>query len=258
MHLIVGGDSDIGMAISDNWNNNNISFHASTRRISLISDERPYIDLSDENSIINTNFVYDVVIITAGVTSIDECERNPEETRNINVVNTSLLINKLHSQGAYVMFLSSNQVFDGSRPFRKSTDSKNPINEYGKQKSEVEDVMLPLQSKCILRMTKVFDKNPKIIQQWKKKISRMEEIYPFSDMLLAPVDIDIVLERINDLVSKRDTGIYHLASGVDITYEELSRNLCNSISGDQRLIKPVEYSSVLRNGVNYPYYTSLS
>ena len=44
MHLIVGGDSDIGMAISDNWNNNNISFHASTRRISLISDERPYID----------------------------------------------------------------------------------------------------------------------------------------------------------------------------------------------------------------------
>ena len=56
-------------------------------------------------------------------------------------------------------------------------------------------------------------KNPKIIQQWKKKISRMEEIHPFSDMLLAPVDIDIVLERINDLVSKRDTGIYHLARG---------------------------------------------
>ena len=174
MHLIVGGDSDIGMAISDNWNNNNISFHASTRRISLISDERPYIDLSDENSIINTNFVYDVVIITAGVTSIDECERNPEETRNINVVNTSLLINKLHSQGAYVMFLSSNQVFDGSRPFRKSTDSKNPINEYGKQKSEVEDVMLPLQSKCILRMTKVFDKNPKIIQQWKISLDKIQ------------------------------------------------------------------------------------
>ena len=86
----------------------------------------------------------------------------------------------------------------------------------------------------------------------------MEEIHPFSDMLLAPVDIDIVLERINDLVSKRDTGIYHLASGVDITYEELSRNLCSSISGDQRLIKPEEYSSVLRNGVKYPYYTSLS
>ena len=69
--LITGGTRGIGLATAlrfseNNWNNNNIPFHASTRRISLISDERPYIDLSDENSIINTNFAYDVAFSAVG------------------------------------------------------------------------------------------------------------------------------------------------------------------------------------------------
>lgn len=257
MYLIVGGDSTIGKALGNYWKKNNIDFHSSTRKSDLVSDERPYIDLSDKSSFINANLSYDVAIIAAGVTSIDKCEVNQEETRKINVINTSLLINKLYDAGVYVMFLSSNQVFDGSKPFRKSTDNKNPINEYGKQKSEVEDFMIPLKYKCILRMTKVFDKELKIAKEWRKKILRMDEIHPFSDMPLAPVDISVVVKCINNLVSKECTGIHHIPSGADITYEELSRNICSSVSGNQDLIKPVKYSEILGDDVNYPDYTSL-
>jgi len=156
MYLIVGGDSKIGRAISNSWSNR-VLFHSSTRVKNLESSTRPYIDLSDIDSI-NINHSYRVIVVAAGVTSIQECEDNPEKTRLINVVNTSLLVNKLCRNGALVVFLSSNQVFDGNLPYRKATDSKNPISEYGKQKSETEDLLL---SNCdnvsILRMTKVVD-----------------------------------------------------------------------------------------------------
>ena len=232
MHLIVGGDSDIGMAIADNWNNNNIPFHASTRRISLISGERPYIDLSDVNTIININFAYDVAIITAGVTSIDKCERNPEETRNINVVNTSLLINKLHSQGAYVMFLSSNQVFDGRTNLQKVNDEKSPITQYGGQKSEMEDLVSKLEGYSILRLTKVIHPEFSLFKEWDSKLMKNIEIKAFTDMVFCPVDIDTVISKIDGLLTNKVNGIYHCSGDVDITYYKYAENLGLSVQLD--------------------------
>ena len=45
-HLIIGGDSVIGEALSSFWTHSNINFFATTRRNWLAKLNRSYIDLS--------------------------------------------------------------------------------------------------------------------------------------------------------------------------------------------------------------------
>src|SRR3990167_2388121 len=55
----------------------------------------------------------EVAYICAGVTSSLECEGNPLKTREVNVQGTVKLCSKLIDKGAFVVWLSSERVFDG-------------------------------------------------------------------------------------------------------------------------------------------------
>jgi dTDP-4-dehydrorhamnose reductase len=235
----------------------NISFHASTRNKSLASNVRPYIDLSNIDNF-NISYSYEVIVIVAGITNIQECEESPKEAREINVVNTSTLARKLDNGRTLIIFLSSNQVFDGDSPFKKITDKKNPVNEYGKQKSETEELLFKYCSNvCILRLTKVIYDGLPLIENWKKQLIKGKKIYPFSDMTLAPVYIEQVIAYINNIVFHKTAGICHMPSGKDKTYEELAREICISSGLDETLINPVMCSTVLHNDIRVPKYTSL-
>jgi len=83
------------------------------------------------------------------------CERKPKEIRTINVFGTIELIKKLNKGKPHLVFILTNQVFDGKNPMQKPDAPRNPINEYGRQKAEVERFVENLSNTCILRLTKV-------------------------------------------------------------------------------------------------------
>jgi len=62
---------------------------------------------------------------------------------------------RLQVQGSFVIFLSSNQVFDGTTPYRHSDEAVCPLNEYGRQKAAFENWLLGRSKPAaILRLTK--------------------------------------------------------------------------------------------------------
>ena len=67
MYLIVGGDSAIGKALGNYWENNNTDFHSSTRNLELASEARPFIDLENLN-LSNLDYFYDVFRLLVRVT----------------------------------------------------------------------------------------------------------------------------------------------------------------------------------------------
>lgn len=48
--------------------------------------------------------------------------------------------------GAYVLFISTDYVFDGTKPPYKTTDTPNPLNKYGLSKAEGEKLVLEASS----------------------------------------------------------------------------------------------------------------
>ncbi|HEY6000424.1 MAG TPA: sugar nucleotide-binding protein [bacterium] len=77
-------------------------------------------------------------IICAGVGALVQCERDPAGTRRVNVDGTLELARQLHAEGIVPVFLSSDCVFGGDAAPYADEAAAAPLNEYGRQKAEVE------------------------------------------------------------------------------------------------------------------------
>ena len=111
--LILGGDSKIGKALYLDLIKNNLKVFKSTRREKTGIDEF-YLDLSielDFSKLPNEN--YNFVFFCISITSIDFCKKNILETNNINVNQTIKLINYFYKKGTFIVYFSTNLVFDG-------------------------------------------------------------------------------------------------------------------------------------------------
>ena len=166
MELIVGGESTIGAALSNFWTEKNIPFRASTRNTELLLNSRLFIDLSQPHTFSDISG-YKSAVICAAITEMSVCENNPIETKSVNVSGTIELIKRLSSINTYVLFLSTNQVFDGKHPNRKPDASRNPISEYGRQKAEVEIFIGSIPNAGVLRLSKVILPDLELLIKWK-------------------------------------------------------------------------------------------
>lgn len=78
------------------------------------------------------------VVCPAAIPSVERCELEPAETRAVNVDGTLALAAAARRAGATFVFFSSEYVFDGRRGPYAEDAAPTPINEYGRQKAEVE------------------------------------------------------------------------------------------------------------------------
>ena len=98
-------------------------------------------------------------LILAGITKIATCEKEKELTRKINVEGTLDLVGQLFSEGIKPIFFSSDAVFDGVTGLYDEGSLPNPLNEYGRQKGEVESRMKEICTNgnyLIVRLSKAF------------------------------------------------------------------------------------------------------
>jgi dTDP-4-dehydrorhamnose reductase len=252
--LILGGDSVIGAALEKYWRcDEHISCYSSTRHKNQVSNCRPYINL-ERPELFKLERHYDVAILCASESNISKCEFNKEKTRGINVINTYAISKKMSQRNTHVIFLSSNQVFDGTKPFRETRHKTNAISEYGMQKSDAERLISGLKSYSILRLTKVIHNNLPLLSRWHDDLKNGKTIYAFKDMTLSPVDISDVVLKIDYLARNRKKGIFHCSGDADISYYNFAVKYANQLgySSDK-----VEASYCKTKGILPPNFTSL-
>ena len=257
MRIIIGGDSTIGKALSFFWAEQGISFKSSTRKSNLVNQQRPLVDLIlKEWKEIKEN-KFNVGVLCAAITSIEECEKNPDFSKQVNVEGRIGLINELIEKKTHIIILSSNQVFDGSRKLVEAHEPTNPVNEYGKQNAELEKYILNFPKTTVLRLTKVVHNNLPLFKEWKKKLENCQEIYPFKDLTIAPITLNQVVQSIEKIISNKIFGIKQLSAKKEISYEELAYDFCGEIGIDKRLVSPIHYEDKFKDSMNPPEHCSL-
>jgi len=257
MYLIIGGDSIIGKALSVFWEEKNIPYCSSTRRREKVNLKRPYIDLASGNWHELETIRYDAVVFCAASTKLAECEVSPETSRAINVDATVALARLLALRGSYLLLLSTNQVFDGAKPHRKVTDQVCPINEYGRQKADAEQFILKEQHSAVLRLSKVIYPDLPLLRQWGSSLQAGQSIEAYTDMYLAPISLEKVVNRIDQLVHNRETGIFHLSGKDDISYYSFAKSYFGHLPAADKLIRKSTGPGADSFDVEYPRYTSL-
>lgn len=242
--LIIGAQSTIGAALYKKLDARG-DVAGTTRR----KNAAPLIalDLADDPASWPQLPECDVAFLCAAQTKLDACAKNPEYTRLINVTHMKTLADRLAKQGAYVIFLSTNQVFDGEKPFRKADEPVSPRNEYGRQKADFEKWLLDSKhNAAVLRLTKVIAHRLPILDQWQQKLSNGEVIEAFGDLSFAPLGINAVIKGMLSLAEKKQRGIYQLSGTADVSYFRIAQEWAQRLNASEVLIKE---SSALAAGI---------
>jgi len=232
--LVVGADGGIGRTLLARLRADGRPAVGTTRRAS--GDGLPLALAADPASWQLPERVT-VAYLCAAVTSIDACRRDPAGTRAVNVDRTLALAARLRECGAHIVFLSTNQVFDGTVPFRGEGDTVCPLTEYGRQKATAEAALLAAGGTTVVRFTKVVPPDWPIVRNWRTALDRGESVEAFGDMVLSPVPLGVAVEALVRVGAKRPGGVIHVSGAEDYTYAEFARRLAVAIGTEPDLVR---------------------
>jgi len=233
--LIIGIDGQIGNALNKIIDDN---VFATTIFPNLVCDNCEILDLSEDISFWTPPANISTAYICAAICSIKDCTENFDKAYAVNVKNTVTLAKKLVNSGAFVVFPSTNMVFDGGKPFYKEDDSLCPVSEYGRQKIETEKKLLEIGNCAIIRFTKIIGNKMPVIDNWICDLKNNISIHPFSDMKMAPVSLIFAAKVMQEIGESKSSGIWHVSNNEEITYEEAARHIVKKLNLSENLIKP--------------------
>lgn len=238
--LVIGADGLIGRALADYLKIVGKSVLETTKRPDTISEKRLLLDLAEDISDWQLPEHISVAYICAAVTSLSDCRKDPSQTKKINVTNTIALAGRLVEKGAFVVFPSTNLVFDGSAPFQRADYPVCPNTEYGRQKAEAERELLKLgEPVAIVRFTKILGHDTPLFRGWIKALKNNEVIHPFSDMVMSPVPLSFVVEVLYRVAWQRRPGIFQVSGREDISYAAAAHFIADRIGARQELVQPI-------------------
>jgi dTDP-4-dehydrorhamnose reductase len=234
--LIVGGDSHIGKYLHERLTGQDLEVTRTTRRKEKQDKANLHLDLVnlDDFKIAQS---FDVAFICAGVTNITQCEEAPEMTTQINVHNTIKLIDKLASQGAFIVYLSSNVVFSGDTEKLTRDALTNPVCNYGKQKESVEKHLIQSEHNfSIIRLTKVIGATFTLLENWASSLLAAKSITAFSDLKMAPISMHSLIDVCAKLAANPTQGVFHLSGLEDASYAQVATYVAKQLKVATHLV----------------------
>jgi dTDP-4-dehydrorhamnose reductase len=175
------------------------------------------LDITDEKKVTSQiiNFKPDIVFHFASLTRGDECAKNPEKARAINVKGTKYVVEACRKLDIPILFVSTNEVFDGKK--RKSyieNDTPNPVTVAGKTKYEAEKIIMKnLKKYYIVRTSWLYSKwSSNFVHAVLKKARKDNKIELVKDEIGTPTYSQDLAQAIKKLLLTKKYGVYHLVN----------------------------------------------
>jgi dTDP-4-dehydrorhamnose reductase len=191
----------------------------------------------------------EVVVHTAAMTQIDDCELQQDACFNVNVQSTiNLLLDaEIHSQ--LIIFLSTDFVFDGVKGNYKEEDDQNPLSWYGFTKVQAESMIqtssMPwaIVRTCLVYGTPLSGARSNIISWVKNSLVDGKQIKVVSDQLRTPTYVEDLAKGILLIADQRKTGVFHIAGSDMLTPYQMAIQTADLLELDKRLIQKTDASS---------------
>lgn len=198
-------------------------------------------------NLFNLNFFHTdkpvFAVICAAISQIDRCLCEKEISHKVNVDNTITLINELTQHNIKVIFFSTDNVYDGKSGFYNENHKPNPINEYGRQKAEVESYMYNISNSLILRLSKVVGDNPNehhLFSDWYKLIEKNQVIFCIKNQVFSPTFVEDVAYGTVLSCKRGLSGIYNMANLDFFSREELARQFALVLGEKANIISKLQ------------------
>lgn len=184
----------------------------------------------------------ELIINSAGLTNVDECERNPELAFKLNGETVSAIIDGAKKVNAKLIQISTDYVFDGKTGNYKEKDKTNPINIYGKSKLAGEESTLSYENSIILRIEMPYGinlaKNKTVFfESMINNLREGKEVNAAVDQIISPTYVGDIGKAIDILIKNNERGIFHLASREHLSRYEFVEKIAEIFGFNKSLIR---------------------
>ena len=211
-----------------------------------------YVSLDITNGVEVAAFIArdrpDIIIHTAAITQVDECEQNPIHCWNTNVTATRFLLGAAEIAGAAFIYISTDFIFDGiAGPYLES-DLPGPVNYYGSSKLGAEkSVMESKLPWCIIRTVLVYGNilvgNRSNMVSWvQNNLAQGKAIQVVSDQWRTPTYVEDLAKGILLAIENKAKGIYHISGEELLTPYDMAMATAAYLALDSNLIEKVNAS----------------
>ena len=191
----------------------------------------------------------DFVIDTHAITNLDYCETHIEEAWEVNFEGAKNIAEASESIGAKYVFLSTDNVFDGTQERYIETDKTHPLNQYGKTKVAVEKMLEDSDIDFLVIRTAVLygiggTGKPSFATWLISKLKDGEKVKVVTDQKNSPTFVDNLAESVLKLCEKDEKGIFHVAGKDCVSRYAFSLQIADAFGFDKGMIIPVSSSEL--------------
>jgi dTDP-4-dehydrorhamnose reductase len=191
-----------------------------------------------------------VIINTAAMTQVDDCEGDREACDLLNVSVVEWLGEISEKIEAHLIHLSTDFIFDGIKGNYKETDVPNPLSYYGVSKLKSEEVLINSKIsytilRTILVFGKVYDMSRSNIVLWvKSMLEKGKEITIVDDQFRSPTYVEDLALACKIAMDKKAKGIFNISSNELLSVYEIVQQIADVFHLDKKLIKPISTSTL--------------
>lgn len=187
-------------------------------------------------------------VIHAAAMRNDLVEKNHDEGRRVNVEGAKNVASACKNTGTFMVYVSTDLVFDGRKGNYKEEDAPSPVSHYGRTKALAEQAVSEmLGDACIARTSLLYGWDKKKPNFVTSVISSLRENKPFeavNDQYVTPSYVENVADMLVELCEKRLVGIYHTAGASRLTRFDFALQIADVFSLNADLVRPISMDQV--------------
>lgn len=221
----------------------------------------PDFDMTSETAVNSeiSSLQPDIIVNCAGYTRVDDCEKYRDAAMKANALGPMLLARAAHQAGSMLVHISTDYVFDGTRPPPEpyvETDEPHPLSWYGQTKLDGEKAVAENTDRfVVLRTAWLYGRHG---GNFPKKMLQLALANPakalrvVNDQYGSPTWSHRLADQIQKTTAYGCHGIYHSTAEGYCTWYEFARRFLDLMNVDHSLVpcRSDEYPTPAKRPVN--------
>ena len=184
----------------------------------------------------------EVVIHSAAMTNVDECESDEALATAVNATATKVLAAETKKRGCHLVYVSTDYVFDGSKGRYREEDRPNPVNHYGRTKLMGEEAVRAFASSwCIARTSTPYGMHPKrksFPVFVAERLAAGRQVLALAEQYTSPTYTVNLSDMILELAARRFQGTMHVSTPTRISRLDFAGLIAEELGLDRGLLGP--------------------
>lgn len=249
--IIIGSNGLVGQALVNYFQEiNNYELIAISKNHNINPNLNSKFESIDITNYTEINYILslynpDVIINTAAVSSIDECENDKNNCTNVNFLAVKNISEFCIKNDIHFIHFSSDFIFQGTKHNYNENDIAEPVNFYGQTKLDAEKEIISNNNiSTIIRVELVYGYLKNLAKQniltWVlNNLKNNTKIKVVSDQYRTPTYVYDIAFATEQIINNKEFGIFNIGGTETYSIFEIATKIAEIFNLNNKLISPV-------------------